>query len=283
MLQQHASNHTSRALPPRLFLLLYVVGTFGLAWLFWTPLVLVEYGIVKIPISSTLLIVVGTYAPTLTALGLTTWQSGRRGLRTLLGQALRWRVGYRWYMIALCGPALIMGGAVALHILLGGTPPHFPRLQRWPLVLINFVAVLLIGGPFGEEFGWRGLALPVLQQRLDMVQTSVVLGTMWSFWHLPLFFVSSTPQHALPFGVYVAQTLAISIIFTWLYTSTRGSLLIILLAHTAINTWAQPLGILPELTGSLRPYMLSTILLWVGAITVLYHGATQRIAHVSTR
>ncbi len=288
-LNARSINHNLRVRSATPFLLLmYVVGTFSVAWLVWIPLVLAEHGLMAVPIAPTLLLFAGTYAPTITAIGLTVWRWRGRGLRTLFGQALRWRVGYWWYVIAIVGPALVMGGAVGMHLLLGGTAPQFPALQRWPLVLINFVAVLLLGGPLGEEFGWRGFALPLLQQRLSVGWASLVLGSVWGVWHLPLFFTRMTLQHTLPVELFLAQTVGLTIIFTWFYNSTGGSLLIILLAHTAVNTLAQPLGIVPAATGSLRPYVLSTLLVWVGALAVLYraqpaHRTWGMTPHAGTR
>jgi hypothetical protein len=99
----------------------------------------------------------------LAALGLSAW----RGVaRELLEGLLRWRVHAGWYAFALLGPPILMLVAMAIHVALGGAWPDYPAASRWPLFAIYFVAVLLVGGPLGEELGWRGYALPRLSARV---------------------------------------------------------------------------------------------------------------------
>jgi len=105
------------------------------------------------PVPSPLLLALGTAVPSLVARALALRSGDRRGLT-------RWRLPARWYAAVLLVPAVLMLTAVGLDVLLGGTAPSFPSPGRWPLVAVNFLAVPLIGGPLGEELGWRGYALP---------------------------------------------------------------------------------------------------------------------------
>jgi len=142
---------------------------------------------------------------------------------------------------------LALGG----HLLLGGTAPNFIAYgARWLLVAVNFVFVLLIGGPLGEEFGWRGFVLPALEARFHPPWDSLILGVIWAVWHLPLFFISSAAQHNFPFMLYVLSAMPLSILITWIYHGSGNSLLLVMLFHAAINTWYGPLRIGPEATGS---------------------------------
>jgi membrane protease YdiL (CAAX protease family) len=109
----------------------------------------------------------------------------------------RYRVGGAWYALALLGPPLLMAAAVALHVALGGRPPDLPDAGRWLLIPGLLVLVLLIGGPLGEEPGWRGYALPILQRRFGPVTGALVLGLVWAVWHLPLRLIPGTPQAQL--------------------------------------------------------------------------------------
>lgn len=248
----------------------YLLVTFGSAWLIWLPVLVAEYASLTLPVPSIVLITLGSFVPTLTALFLTWRYAGAGELRRLLRKALVWRVSLIWYVIAIFGPALEMLLAMGGHVLLGGTAPDYvPLGVRWLIVPVNFVLVLLIGGPLGEEFGWRGLALPALEARLSPLWASLLLGILWAVWHLPLFFIAASAQHSLPFGLYFLLTLPVSILITWVYHGSGNSLGLVMLLHAAVNTWSGPLRISPEAAGSTRPLALVVIFAWVVALLVV--------------
>src|SRR5690606_15672313 len=85
-------------------------------------------------------------------------------------------------------------------------------------------------GPI-EEFGWRGLALPLLQRRFNPFWAGLILGIVWAAWHIPSFFLGGTPQSAWALGPYFLGVVAISVILTPLFNAARGSLLIAALYH----------------------------------------------------
>jgi membrane protease YdiL (CAAX protease family) len=105
-------------------------------------------------------------------------------------------------------------------------------------LLILFVFVFFLGGPLGEEPGWRGFALPRLQRLHGPLLGSLILGPLWALWHLPLFFVPAweTPPTILNIVLYVIAATAFTIIMTWVFNNTKGSLLIAILLHAAVNT-----------------------------------------------
>jgi uncharacterized protein len=98
---------------------------------------------------------------------------------------------------------------------------------------LTFLSTLIIVGLF-EEVGWRGFALPRLQRRLDALRAALVLGVLWALWHLPE--LISDPTRQRPPLQFVLLALALSVIFTWLYNSTNGSLPIVIICHAAIDT-----------------------------------------------
>ena len=89
----------------------------------------------------------------------------------------------------------------------------------------------LLLGPIGEEFGWRGLVLPLLQRRFSPFWASIVLGVVWAIWHTPAFLMSGTPQSGWSFGPFFVGLIAITVILTPLFNASRGSLLIAILYH----------------------------------------------------
>jgi membrane protease YdiL (CAAX protease family) len=95
---------------------------------------------------------------------------------------------------------------------------------------------------------------------------------------LPLFFISASAQHDLPFGWFALLTTALSILLTWVYHGSGNSLFLVMLFHAAVNTWSGPLMISPEAAGSLWPFVLVVILAWVVALLVV---AGLKQAHMS--
>jgi membrane protease YdiL (CAAX protease family) len=198
-----------------------LVAFFALAYaLTWLTIPLVAV--------SPLLGLPGLFGPAVAAIATTAVAEGRPGLRDLLGRVIRWRVGARWYAIALGLPAVLAGTAAGAHLLLGG--PMALRVGTFSLLEpVLFVLVI------GEELGWRGYALPRLLARRSALAASLILGLLWGLWHLPTFFVPGAPQHGAPIPAFLLLTVAYSVLFTWIYLHTGGSVLLATLFHGAIN------------------------------------------------
>ena len=236
-------------------MLVFLLVAFVLAWVPWAAVVSLggEPGWL-----SAVLQAMATFAPGVAALLVAGQASGWAGLRKVLKPLGHFRVGGSWYVLALLGPPVLMAAAVAVHVGLGGRPPDLPDADRWLFIPGLFVLVLLIGGPLGEEPGWRGYALPVLQRRLGSLTGALALGLVWAVWHLPLRLIPGTPQAQVPLMLIVVQTVAVSVILAWILSGSGGSLLLVVLAHASINTWAGPLRVLPVDAGSIRPYAIAT-------------------------
>jgi membrane protease YdiL (CAAX protease family) len=136
------------------------------------------------------------------------------------------------------------------------------------LAVANFGLVFLVGGPLGEEFGWRGFLTPALMAQMNWRLASLLIGVIWGFWHVPLFFTGGTPQAAMALSTFLLNILAGSVLFGWLFQRTRGSVLPVLVLHTSLNAWSGILEIIPTAT-MWMPYVLLTGLLVLVAIGLL--------------
>jgi len=172
--------------------------------------------------------------------------SGKAGLHDLGQRAMRWRVSFIWWAVALFSTGLIILFSIAINAtLLGGDFPGFSIFrQEWYLAPLFFV-ITLVGGPLGEEFGWRGFALPNLQSKYSPIVASVIIGIVWALWHLPLFFQPGSLHAKIGLAmlpVFIAGEIVLATIMTWVYNRTDGSLLVGgIILHNADNFWATTL------------------------------------------
>jgi CAAX protease family protein len=169
----------------------------------------------------------GLFGPALAAIVVTAVTEGGSGVRALLGRAVRWRVPLPWYLVALGLPAVAALLAATCSVLFGPAVLRFGTLSALDLVLVVLVV--------GEELGWRGYALPKLLRRHSPLAASLILGVVWWLWHLPTFFIAGTPQFGQPVAAFLIMTAAYSVLLTWVFLHTRGSVLIATLVHGAIN------------------------------------------------
>lgn len=236
---------------------------FGISWSIWLPLVVMQAFLPFSVIAN--LVWIGGFAPTIAAIILAGVNSGRVGIRRLLGRVLQGPVGVYWYAFALFGTAAIGLMAIGLHVLFGGVALVID-LSRWFLVFPVFLSAM-IAGPLAEEFGWRGYALPRLQTNRSALVASLIIGVVWSLWHLPVFWLEGLIYIGLTFEqriIWFLLLIAVAILFTWLYNNTDGSMLIAVLYHTAFNS---TLYLMPVLMGKLG--LLNLALTWVVTIIVI--------------
>jgi uncharacterized protein len=226
----------------------YFILTFAFTWAILVAAVLTVQGIINLSLSATVFITLATLGPAVAAFLVARSESGRDGVRALLVQATRWRVKPVWYAVALIGPGLILVAAFLLWRVLGGPPLSPPPLNAWMTVPV-LILILLIPALL-EEIGWRGFALPRLQRRYGALVASLIIGAAWAAWHLPIWLIPEAGFNSLPFPVFTAFTIALSILFTWLYNGSGGSVLLLALAHAAINAmvlpWSTAVFMLPD-------------------------------------
>jgi membrane protease YdiL (CAAX protease family) len=198
---------------------------FVLAYVFsWWPWPLYAFGLSPSPI-----IAFGPFLAAILVLALTT---GKGGVVTLLRRMVRWRVRPVWYAVALLLPVAISGGAALLNVVvLGASAPSPAELGAWSGLVPTFFLLLLVPGTGGawEEPGWRGYALPKLQGGHSALLASLILGVVWAFWHLPLIVIGQIHPSDPVFIV------AWTVVLTWVFNNTNGSVLIAMLMHNMHN------------------------------------------------
>jgi membrane protease YdiL (CAAX protease family) len=175
----------------------------------------------------------GAFGPALAA-ALVTYLRGD-SLRAWAAQIVDWRVAPRWYLLAVGLPALAAVGATALYLFGGGPVSTSRVVQLLPVVPVLLVVNALLGGG-NEEPGWRGFALPRLSERYGAFASSLVIGVVWAVWHFPLFLMGAPRMLSGSLPLYTVLVIAFSVLLTWAYESSGGSVLLAILFHAAINT-----------------------------------------------
>lgn len=172
------------------------------------------------------------FSPTISAFILSAIIGGMPAVIQLLKGYTRWKVGIQWYLGALS--LLLIPLTVALiYQLLGNQAPGLAQGATAATLFSQFI-FNFFSGPFSEEAGWRGFALPRLQSRYNALVSSLILGTIWTCWHIPLWFHPET-SNRIPFVPFFLLTVTLTTFMTWLYNNTRGSLIITILAHFSFN------------------------------------------------
>ena len=262
----------ARSLLDRHQVLAFVALTFALSWAIWWGMASMSLSIATS--SGAVLNVIALSGPTITALILST-VLGVGSLRRLLGGFSMARASAKWVIVALVLPLAMILVAIAISVMAFGAPMPVITIALVGVLAYEFVRVLFLGGPLGEELGWRGFALPRLQARHTAYRASLFLGLIWGLWHIPLYFVTGTGQFetvsggtdpAFAIGAFVVWTIGLSILFTWLFNETRGSLIVVILFHTSINLGA----FVPAAVGSTgAASFLYAIVTWIVALIIV--------------
>jgi len=279
----------------------YFLLTFAITWICVFPMI-VTTGQDLGPVVGVIVGVLFTgglaFGPAISAIIVTSIESGRSGIRELFGRTIKLRVGVQWYLAAVFVPAFLYLSAGGLNLLFKGSF-SIDLLNRYPyrdyisqfsmydpvlvavvVAIVFFVDILFLSG--FEEVGWRGYALPKLQgrYRYNAVISSLIIGVVWGFWHLPLFFLPGTAQYGYFFPAYLIGTLGMAFILTWVYNNTQ-SIFVVILLHTMENFSFWAFALYPR-TSYLMYWLLYLVVEWAFVIVlILIFGAAKlsRNAH----
>jgi len=206
--------------------------------------------------------IVSVFTPSLTAIALTALVDGKTGVRELLVKQTNQGIRFQWLVISLITFPLIALIAIGLHSLLGGPALALRTTQLLPQMIV----ILLIA--LGEEYGWRGYALPRLQQRYNALVASLILGLIWGVWHFPGYLIGVGVPLEMPFYLFMLWVLAATILITWVYNNTR-SVVAAILMHVAANVTFNYLPLLPEFTGQMTTFWLFLGVVWLVSVVVV--------------
>jgi membrane protease YdiL (CAAX protease family) len=251
----------------------FFVLAYAISWILESPLVLLRDTVTDA--QGLVLIILASNVPSAVAIVLTAIVLGRGALRKLLGRLLIWRVDPRWYLVVVLGPVALTGGVVGLSALMGG-----PALSLgMPLlgVAVFLAFSIFPGSALGEEIGWRGYALPRLQAGRSALNASLILAPIWALWHLPLWLTGEPGRTPTLYAGFVVSAFALSVILTWVYNSTGGSLLLVVLLHATANL---PITLLRDTLGSRAtlPVLLYFGLTVVAAIVVVIVAGPKHLS-----
>jgi membrane protease YdiL (CAAX protease family) len=214
---------------------------------------------------------VGIFSPTISAIFLSWMIGGVTEVKHLLAGFTRWKVGVGWYLAALfllLGPLVIAMVYIAL-----GHPPVGLRPGVTLFSLLGITLFQLFSGPIAEEAGWRGFALPRLESKHGALVASLILGAIWTFWHLPFFYMTGATQMGIPMPIYLFLVVTLTIYLTWLYNNTRGSLAITTLAHFTYNLSSTLIAGAVILMPAMIFYITAGPLLFLVVVgVVIYYG-----------
>jgi membrane protease YdiL (CAAX protease family) len=255
---------------------------FALSWSIVIPQAAASRGLISMQLPGAVGFL-SPLAPMLAAMLMSWREGGTAELKRLLRPLLAWRAAPRWYAVALLGfPLLALVTVVLSFVITGHRPdlsanyihnvfPQFPRnLSPWLLFLPFLVFSIVTTIP--EETGWRGFALPRLQRRWGPLLASLVVGSLWGLWHLPDFYYLQAAQSGISFPLFLAGTVSTSILFTWIFNGTGGSLLIVSILHSTFNAGDVFLPLLPQITGTTLQLEVYLALITAVAVTLLVLG-----------
>jgi membrane protease YdiL (CAAX protease family) len=218
-----------------------------------------------------------------------TWLTlGKAAMATLFKRFFLWRVSWKWYLAAIVLLPALQLVSVLLTAWLTGAPVDFGHPMVRDIVPLSAPLFVLVVPWFifeiltnGEEMGWRGYILPRLQAKYNALTASLIIGVIWSVWHLPKFFGTGT-SGGRSFFWFTVFCMAAAVLYTWLYNNSRGSLLLVTLFHATNNTAGVFLPVSFAVTGGLIPN-LAIMLTIIAAIVVTVAAGPERLSRTEEK
>ncbi len=208
---------------------------------------------------------------------------GKDGVIALLKRFLIWRVGWKWYFAAFLLMPSLQLMAIFMNAALSQTPIDFSAAYAYKifgqsanLVLFIIPFFLIDAIANGEEIGWRGYVLPRLQMKYSALASSLILGVIWGFWHLPKYL---SHWDTVTFVLFMVGVMARAVLYTWLYNNTKGSLLLTTVFHAISNTGGVFLPVATTATdGNITTTIIQVLLEVMAAIIITVLAGPARLS-----
>ncbi|OIN59161.1 CPBP family intramembrane glutamic endopeptidase [Arsenicibacter rosenii] len=220
-------------------LILFFSLAYLLSWVIWLPLYGQVFGLPALPVLP-FHHGIGSLGPLLAAFITTYLVEGFNGVRQLVKRCVTIQP-IRYLLVALFSPFILVMLSVLLNFLVNDTSPRIGDLFHTPefpeFTFIQFFIVNLLFYGFGEETGWRGFALPRVQMHVSPFLAALVMSVFWAIWHWPLFFYrpGMMSMNGAAVAGWFMSLLTGSILLTWLYNKSKGSLFICAVFHSTID------------------------------------------------
>jgi membrane protease YdiL (CAAX protease family) len=221
----------------------YFAMAFGISWIIWIALAV--YGVNTQTVFGSALFSLSVVGPATAAIALTYMTRDKEQIHDYWQRITDTkRISFRWYLVILFLPAVLFGLSALIDIAMGGKGLNFGAQIAQFSVNPIYMIVIAVAAPTLEEFGWRGYVLDKLQMRWNALTSSLILGILWSLWHVPVFLIPGTYQYSLGIGSFAFWTFTISVIpltilFTWIFNNTMSSTLSAILLHIAFDITAE--------------------------------------------
>ena len=178
----------------------------------------------------------GAFGPTLSAFLMTAITEGKPGVKAMWRRFWNRNVSLIWLFIALLAyDALRLAANLIARMVDGEIYPIIDSSNSLWMFIPVFLQSFIISG-MGEEFGWRGYALPRFQAKWNALTSSIFLGLIWAAWHTPFFFIHNQPLYQRNFWEWLPLILLSSVIQTWIFNNTKGSVLAAVIFHATMNS-----------------------------------------------
>ena len=219
-------------------LVLFFVLAYLFSWIVWSTSIAQANGSLSFHVPDAFAFIGLSLAAVIAALV----SGGGAAFMDLIRRWVRWQVNPLWYAVALLLTLVLGGIAVAAYQALGnahqiGVDATLPQTLSY--VVFHFFLFLVT-----EETAWRGFALPRLQRRFSPLNASLILGVLWGAWHIPLFLTPGSFQSTIPFVGFMVSAVATSILHTWIFNRSKGSLLPQALFHAVTDGMIVYLGVM---------------------------------------
>lgn len=250
----------------------YILLAYGITWSLALLLALSYHGVISLGIPFGLHYLL-PYGPMLSALILTWVRGGKDAVRVLLSRMSKWRIKPVWIVTTLLSLWVFFIASAFMMVAIGQPWPDlsiFGQVMYLPyLTFLGSWALWIITYGIGEETGWRGYLLPHLQAKYSALTSSLIVGLFWAAWHAPMFLYDENLIAMGPFGTisWVIGLMFGSVLQTWLYNNTEGSVLMTAIWHGTFNTFTAAAGQAASVTSGIISMLVMVL---VVIIVIIY-------------